>query len=135
MPRRFCQPVTARCVSRRRSPPGRLSPNSLAADSPKLLIPALAGDWGVQSSILRPNAMTQAMMRGQMGITNGRKAYSRVIRADDVVVADTGWLEYSPADRIMAVWSLTEICLAWNSAIFSEPRLQRSVSYIQRPRR
>jgi len=41
----------------------------------------------------------------------------------------------SPEERIEAVWMLTELCLAWNKPSASEPRLQRTVTRLQRAQR
>jgi hypothetical protein len=48
---------------------------------------------------------------------------------------DNEWLLASPEERIEAVWTLTELCLAWNNPSASEPRLQRTITRIQRARR
>ena len=60
---------------------------------------------------------------------------SRIIRPGQTVPADRGWEGSTPEERINAVWELTLLCLAWTGDRASEPRLQRSVSRIQRPRR
>jgi hypothetical protein len=41
----------------------------------------------------------------------------------------------TPEARMSAVWELTLQCLAWQGDLQAEPRLQRSVVRIQRPRR
>jgi len=38
----------------------------------------------------------------------------------------------TPEERINAVWELTLLCLAWQGDQTVEPRLQRSVSRVQR---
>ena len=58
---------------------------------------------------------------------------SRVIRQGDPVPADEEWENFMPEERINAVWDLTLLCLAWQRDEPGEPRLQRSVSRIQRP--
>ena len=45
------------------------------------------------------------------------------------------WSGTTPEERIEAVWELTQLCLAWEQAKAGEPRLQRSVSRVQRPAR
>jgi hypothetical protein len=49
-----------------------------------------------------------------------------------IAAADNEWSKYSPEERIEAVWTLTELCLAWNQLSDSEHRLQRSVTRLQR---
>ena len=51
------------------------------------------------------------------------------------IPADRTWPDSTPEERIEAVWELTRICLAWQTSGNGEPRLQRSVSRIQRPQR
>lgn len=48
---------------------------------------------------------------------------------------DNDWSMASPEERIEAVWTLTELCLAWNKPSSSEPRLQRTVTRLQRAQR
>jgi hypothetical protein len=48
---------------------------------------------------------------------------------------DKDWAMASPEERIEAVWTLTELCLAWNKLSESEPRLQRTVTRLQRAQR
>jgi hypothetical protein len=64
-----------------------------------------------------------------------RTVTSRVIRPGGAEPPDMEWLRATPSERIEAVWRLTRLCLAWNSDPDGEPRLQRSVSRIQRPGR
>jgi hypothetical protein len=45
------------------------------------------------------------------------------------------WRDRSPEERLAAVWTLTQACMGWNAEGDGEPRLQRSVVHIQRPRR
>jgi hypothetical protein len=40
-----------------------------------------------------------------------------------------------PEERIEAVWTLTELCMAWNKPSASEPRLQGTVTRLQRAQR
>jgi hypothetical protein len=63
---------------------------------------------------------------------------TRLIRPGDPAAGapDTEWLRRTPAERIEAVWTLTLACMAWGDASEpNEPRLQRSVGRVQRPRR
>ncbi len=48
---------------------------------------------------------------------------------------DDEWADTSPAERLAAVWELTQQCLQWNRTGTDEPRLQRSVGRVQRARR
>ena len=63
-----------------------------------------------------------------------RHVTSRVIRSGEPVPPDADWLALSMAERIEAVWTLKETCLAWNTEAGRVPRLQRSVSRVQRGR-
>jgi hypothetical protein len=59
----------------------------------------------------------------------------RVIRDGLPEPPDNDWLNDSPEERIEAVWMLTELCMAWNKLSASEPRLQRTVTRLQRAQR
>src|SRR5215217_3699067 len=59
----------------------------------------------------------------------------RVIREGLPEPPDNDWSIASPEERIEAVWTLTELCLAWNKLSPSEPRLQRTVTRLQRAKR
>jgi len=59
----------------------------------------------------------------------------RVIRGGLPEPLDNDWSMASPEERIEAVWTLTELCMAWNKPSTSEPRLQRTVTRVQRARR
>jgi len=59
----------------------------------------------------------------------------RVIRDGSPEPPDNDWTNASPEERIEAVWTLTELCLAWNKSSESEPRLQRTVTRVQRAQR
>lgn len=48
---------------------------------------------------------------------------------------DDDWSMASTEERIEAVWTLTELCLAWNQPSTDVPRLQRTVTRVQRTRR
>ena len=56
----------------------------------------------------------------------------RVIRDGRSGARDDEWIGTSPEERIEAVWTLTKLCLAWNESPAREPRLQRTVTHIQR---
>jgi hypothetical protein len=72
----------------------------------------------------------------EMELSSRRKNItSRVIRQGDPPPADEKWKNATPEERINAVWDLTLLCLAWQKDPLDEPRLQRSLSRIQRPRR
>ena len=59
----------------------------------------------------------------------------RVIRNGESDVPDDAWMEFSPAERIDAVWTLTKLCLAWNNGLADELRLQRTITHLQRSKR
>jgi len=59
----------------------------------------------------------------------------RVIRDGAPEPPDNDWSMVSPEERIEAVWTLTELCLAWNKLSSSEPRVQRTVTRLQRAER
>jgi len=57
---------------------------------------------------------------------------SRIIRPGDPLPEDDYWDKFTPEQRMNAVWELTLLCLAWHTNRADEPRLQRSLSRIQR---
>ena len=59
----------------------------------------------------------------------------RVIRGGAPEPQDDDWSMASPEERIEAVWMLTELCLAWNKPSTSVPRLQRTITRLQRAQR
>jgi hypothetical protein len=59
----------------------------------------------------------------------------RVIRNGAPEPADDDWSMATPEERIEAVWTLTQLCMAWNQPSTSEPRLQRTITRVQRARR
>ena len=59
----------------------------------------------------------------------------RVIRGGRSEPLDDQWIGTSPEERIEAVWTLTNLCLAWNQQPARELRLQRTVTRLQRARR
>lgn len=60
---------------------------------------------------------------------------ARVIRDGMPEPVDNDWIAASVEERIEAVWTLTKLCLSWNNLSASEPRLQRTVTRLQRTRR
>src|SRR5213593_3460675 len=63
-----------------------------------------------------------------------RNMSTRIIR-DGREPRDDTWKDSSPEERIEAVWTLTKLCLAWNNQQTDEPRLQRTVTRLQRGQR
>ena len=59
----------------------------------------------------------------------------RVIREGQAEPPDNSWLDSSSEERIEAVWTLTKLCLAWKEHLAGEPRLQRTVTRLQRAQR
>jgi len=59
----------------------------------------------------------------------------RVIRNGLPEPPNDDWSMASPEERIEAVWMLTELCMAWNNPSSSVPRLQRTVTRLQRAQR
>ena len=59
----------------------------------------------------------------------------RVIRGGRSEPLDDQWIGTSSEERIEAVWTLTNLCLAWNQQPARELRLQRTVTRLQRARR
>jgi len=58
-----------------------------------------------------------------------------VIRNGAPEPPDNDWSMATPEERIEAVWTLTELCFAWNKPSESVPRLQRTVTRLQRAQR
>jgi hypothetical protein len=56
----------------------------------------------------------------------------RVIRRARSESRDDDWTTSSPEERIEAVWTRTKLCLAWNQDSDHEPRLQRTITHLQR---
>ena len=59
---------------------------------------------------------------------------SRIFRPGQLPPPDDEWLERPIEERIAGVWELTKLCHAWSEGVANEPRLQRSISRIQRLR-
>ncbi len=68
------------------------------------------------------------------GEKHSKKITSRIIRPGGLMPADDYWDKFTPEERMNAVWELTLLCLAWQPDRADEPRLQRSISRIQRPK-
>ena len=64
-----------------------------------------------------------------------KQIHSRVIRNGAPEPPDDGWPMASPEERIEAVWMLTELCMLWNNPSSTVPRLQRTVTRLQRAQR
>ena len=62
-----------------------------------------------------------------------RQITARVIRNGHTEPVDNDWRNSTPDERIEAVWTLTKLCLAWNNQS-DEPRLQRTITRVQRER-
>jgi hypothetical protein len=60
---------------------------------------------------------------------------TRVVRNGLPEPPDNDWSGATPEERIEAVWMLTELCMAWNNPSTSVPRLQRTVTRLQRTQR
>jgi hypothetical protein len=71
--------------------------------------------------------MPEASPREEMNV--------RVIREGCAEPEDEDWISSSPEERIEAVWTLTKLCIKWNDRLADEPRLQRTVTHIQRSER
>ena len=59
----------------------------------------------------------------------------RVLRNGEPAPSDNEWVGTSPEERIEAVWTLTKLCMSWNENSTVEPRLQRTVTRLQRAQR
>jgi hypothetical protein len=59
----------------------------------------------------------------------------RILRDGQSETFDDSWAGSTAEERIEAVWTLTRLCLAWNNPVTDEPRLQRTVTRIQRSAR
>ena len=67
--------------------------------------------------------------------SKSKQVETRVIRRRQSEPERNEWIGFSPAERIEAVWMLTKLCLAWNNQAEHEPRLQRTLTRVQRERR
>lgn len=59
----------------------------------------------------------------------------KVIRNGDPEPRENDWAGTSVEERIEAVWTLTKLCMSWNEHSTSEPRLQRTITRLQRAQR
>ena len=59
--------------------------------------------------------------------------FERVIRGHEPAADPDDAVVLTPGERMAAVWELTRSTLAWTHA--AEPRLQRSICRVERPRR
>lgn len=66
------------------------------------------------------------------GPSQQKKTYVRTIREPQSEPEEDEWSDFSPSERIEGVWLLTRLCLAWNNQLTNEPRLQRTITRIQR---
>ncbi|MEE8587475.1 MAG: HepT-like ribonuclease domain-containing protein [Acidobacteriota bacterium] len=62
-----------------------------------------------------------------------RMITARIVRPGEASASEEDWLDCSVEERLEAVWTLTKICHAWTGSA-GEPRLQRSISRVQRPK-
>lgn len=67
--------------------------------------------------------------------SRSKQISSRVIRNGAPEPPDDDWSMASAEERIEAVWMLTELCMLWNKQSTSVPRLQRTVTRLQRAQR
>jgi hypothetical protein len=63
---------------------------------------------------------------------NKQEKISFKIIRDGSESRDEGWKRLSPSERIEAVWTLTKLCMEWNNPGSNEPRLQRTITRLQR---
>jgi hypothetical protein len=71
----------------------------------------------------------------EYGMRTGRAITTRVVREGHGSAPSDDWAGTTVAQRIDAVWELTQQCLLWNRSSSDELRLQRSHCRVQRPRR
>ena len=67
--------------------------------------------------------------------SRSRQMTVRVIRDGQPEPPDNEWPMTSAEERIEAVWTLTKLCMAWNEQSDFEPRLQRTITRLQRAQR
>jgi hypothetical protein len=84
----------------------------------------------------RPSQASTSLVNWSVSMSTRQQRVitTKVFRGGETPPEDD-WIGSSVAERIDAVWELTRQCLAWNQAGTDEPRLQRSVSRVQRPSR
>jgi len=61
-----------------------------------------------------------------------QKLKVRVIRDGQPEPLSNDWIGTTPEERIETVWELTKLCIAWKNDLTGEPRLQRTVTRLQR---
>jgi hypothetical protein len=60
--------------------------------------------------------------------TESTEITTTIIRSGGGEPQDGMWMNYSPEERIEAVWTLTKLCLTWNNQLSDdEPRLERTL--------
>jgi hypothetical protein len=59
----------------------------------------------------------------------------RVIRNGEPEPLDNDWAMATMEERIEGVWTLTELCMAWNNPSTSEPEFHRTITRVQRAQR
>jgi hypothetical protein len=97
------------------------------------------GGFGTQFSLLcygQPRwsaGAVRARFNNAMSERPRTVVVTRVFRAG-TQPPDDDWKDSTPAERLAAVWEITRQCLQWNRTGTDEPRLQRSVSRVQRAR-
>lgn len=72
------------------------------------------------------------MIHGVNDPKQPRKITCTIIRPGEQEPEDDNRARATPAERMNAVWELTLLCLQWRPGQNDEPRLQRSISRIQR---
>lgn len=77
--------------------------------------------------------MESCMIYGVNNSKAPRKITSKIIRPGEQEPEEDYWARATPAERMNAVWELTLLCLQWQAGHNDEPRLQRSISRVQRP--
>lgn len=112
-------------------------PRALAPNSRSLLFDDWRGDADADHAEdapeKRPGQARTSLVdcSVSMSTRQQRVITTKVFRAGETPPEDD-WIGSSVAERIDAVWELTRQCLAWNQTGTDEPRLQRSVSRVQR---
>jgi hypothetical protein len=108
--------------------------NRSSASLPSVTTKALFDFQELMTRSIKGNCLAEYAIQIYMdGSAKGKRITSRVIRPGDPVPDPQFWDDATPEDRINAVWELTLLCLTWQPNQGREPRLQRSISRIQRP--
>jgi hypothetical protein len=66
---------------------------------------------------------------------SSKEITTKVFRNGEAETGENEWLNCSPEERIEGVWILTRLCMDWNNDLIDEPRLQRTVTRVQRAQR